>query len=107
MRDSTLVFFVTLHLKPECIDEWRTALDELLRDMQREPAFVSCHLDRDAQDPTRFTLYEHWNEVSVEAFLAHQATDYRDRYETLLPRWLQSPRQAQVLLPLQRWTAAG
>ena len=105
MRESTLVFFVKLHLKPEYIDEWRTALDELLRDMQGEPAFVSCHLDRDAQDPTLFTLYEHWDEPSVEAFLAHQRTDYRDRYEALLPGWLQSPRQAQVLLPLRQWMA--
>jgi len=107
MPPSTLVFFVKLQLRPECIDEWLTALEELLRDMQREPAFVSCHLDRDAQDPNLFTLYEHWNEASVEAFLAHQATDYRDRYEALLPGLLQSPRQAQVLLPMRHWTAPG
>lgn len=107
MPTSTLVFFVKLHLRPDCVDEWLTALEELLRDMQREPAFVSCHLDRDAQDPDRFTLYEHWDEPSVEAFLAHQATDYRDRYEALLPRLLQSPREARVLLPLRHWTAPG
>ncbi|HEY0332377.1 MAG TPA: antibiotic biosynthesis monooxygenase [Stenotrophomonas sp.] len=104
MPDSALVFFVKLQLKPECIDEWLTALEELLRDMQREPTFVSCHLDRDAEDPTLYTLYEHWDEPSVDAFLAHQATDYRDRYEALLPGWLRTPRQAQVLLPQRQWT---
>jgi len=106
MSGSTLVFFVKLRVKPDCVDEWLTALEELLRDMRREPAFVSCHLDRDAHDPCLYTLYEHWNEPSVEAFLAHQTTDYRDRYDALLPRLLQSPREPQVLLPQRSWTHA-
>lgn len=107
MSESTLVFFVKLRVKPDCIDQWMGALDELLHQMQREPAFVSCHLDRDAHDPTLYTLYEHWNEPSVEAFLANQATDYRQRYEALLPSLLQAPREPQVLLPQRQWLRAN
>jgi len=104
MSGSTLVFFVKLRVKPECVQQWLGALEALLVDMQREPAFVSCHLDRDAHDPCLFTLYEHWNEPSVEAFLAHQDTPYRQRYEALLPRLLQGPREPQVLLPQRSWS---
>lgn len=101
--ESPLVFYVKLQLKPECVDEWLDALHVLADRMAEEPAFISCDLHRDANDPTLFTLYERWNEASVADFLANQATDYRATYEARLPELLQHPREPQVLELLQSW----
>jgi quinol monooxygenase YgiN len=101
--DIPLVFYVTLRVKPEQIDAWLEAVHALIDRMAEEPAFVSCDLHRDANDPTVFTLYERWNEESVEDFLAHQSTDYRAAYDALLPDLLQAPREPQVLELLQSW----
>ncbi|WP_102796206.1 putative quinol monooxygenase [Bowmanella denitrificans] len=100
---SELVFYVQLHIKAECRDEWLSACKALLDKMAEEPSFIACHLHEDQQQANLFTLYERWQEPSVEAFLKHQDTPYRQAYEAKLPDWLESPRKAQVLNPLQYW----
>jgi quinol monooxygenase YgiN len=107
MASEDLVFFVQLHLKPERVEEWRRAATELIDRMSREEAFVTCLLDRSRDDPTRFTLYERWREPSPEAFLAHQMTEYRKRYEALLPELLQAPRTTLILRPVAAWGSAA
>lgn len=101
--ETPLVFYVKLQLKPDRVDEWLEALHVLVDQMAEAPAFISCDLHRDANDPTLFTLYERWNEASVADFLANQATGYRATYEALLPDLLQRPREPQVLELLQSW----
>ncbi len=101
--NDELVFYVTLHLKPECVQQWRQAFDSILEQMSKEEAFVSCHLHQDASDATRFTLYERWAEPSVEAFLQHQMKPYRMQYDSRLEELLQRPREAQILVPLGQW----
>jgi quinol monooxygenase YgiN len=101
--ESPLVFYVSLQVKPEHLQTWLDAVHGLIDRMSEEPAFVSCDLHRDAHDPTRFTLYERWDEASVEDFLAHQSTDYRATYDALLPDLLQRPREPQLLELLQSW----
>ena len=103
MADSDLVFYVRLHVKPECIDEWKRAVTDIVEQMSREAAFVSCYLHQDAQQPNLFVLYERWNEPSVEAFLQHQDTPYRRAYEARLPALLERPREPTVLLPINEW----
>src|SRR5690606_15262505 len=103
MADSDLVFYVKLHLKPECIDEWKRAVTDIVEQMSRETAFVSCYLHQDAQQPNLFVLYERWNEPSVDAFLQHQDTPYRRAYEARLPALLERPREPTVLLPINEW----
>ncbi|GAB3024045.1 hypothetical protein J0A66_08135 [Bowmanella dokdonensis] len=71
--------------------------------MSREPSFQSCYLHEDAGQPNLFTLYERWREPSVEAFLQNQDKPYRREYDSKLPQWLESPRQAQVLKDLGQW----
>ncbi len=108
MDDRDLVFYVQLHVKPECVQEWQDALTELAACMAQETAFVSCTLHRDVEDENRFTLYERWREPSVDAFIRHQVTDkpYRQAYEERLPAWLQTPRTASVVRYVQEWRAA-
>lgn len=105
MDNNDLVFYVRLHVKPEQVEAWLAAVREICAQMAKEPEFVACHLHRDAQDPTRFSLYERWREPSVEAFLANQAKPYRAAYEARLPDMLQGPREPAVLVPLDSWLA--
>lgn len=105
MGSDDLVFYVKLHVKPEAVDEWRQALDEIVDAMSKETAFIACYLHRDAQDEHLFTLYERWAEPSVEAFLSNQMKPYRVAYEAKLEHLLQRPREPQVLLPLAQWLA--
>ena len=103
MANAELVFYVELRVKRERVDEWRRALDEIIEHMSKEDAFVACYLDQDPHDECRFTLYERWNEPSVEAFLAHQMTPYRQAYDAKLPGLLQQPRDATILKPIREW----
>ena len=102
-----LVFYVTLHIKPEKVAAWLQAVDVIVEQMAKEPAFISCYLQRDMFSPTTFTLFEKWREPSMEAFLANQMQPYRYAYEEKLPAFLQSPRQAAILTPVKQWQAAG
>ena len=104
MAQSDLVFYVKCRVRPDRIDEWRQAVDQIIEQMSAEDSFVSCHLHRDAGDPTLFTLYERWAEPSIDAFLEHQDKPYRQAYEAKLPELLQEPREPQVLVPLGEWS---
>ena len=56
--DDELVFIVQLHLKPECVEDWKRAVIELIDRMSQEDAFVTCLLDQSTEDPNMFTLYQ-------------------------------------------------
>jgi len=103
MANSDLVFYVKLHVKPECVEEWQRAVTEIVELMSLEDAFVACYLHQDTQDPALFTLYERWNERSVEDFLEHQMKPYRVAYDAKLPALLRRPREPAVLLPIGEW----
>jgi quinol monooxygenase YgiN len=106
MANSDLVFYVKLHVKPECVEEWKHAVNEIAERMSHEDAFVACYLHQDMQDPNLFTLYERWSESSVDAFLKNQMKPYRQAYEAKLPALLQRPREPAVLSPLGEWHKA-
>ena len=103
MANSDLVFYVQLRVKPERVDEWRRAVDDIIEQMSAEDAFVACYLHQDAHDDCLFTLYERWNEPCVDAFLVNQMKPYRMAYDATLPDLLQRPREAVVLKPLREW----
>ena len=103
MANGDLVFYVKLHVKPECIGQWRQAFDEIVAAMSREPEFRACYLHQDANDPNQFTLYERWAERSVESFLRNQMKPYRVAYDARIEPLLQRPREPQLLQPLGEW----
>lgn len=107
MSQSELAFFVKLHVKPERVEQWKQAVNEIIEHMSHEDAFVCCYLDQDQQDPNLFTLYERWREPSVDAFLKNQMKPYRQAYEARLPDLLQRPREPAVLSPLREWHKAA
>jgi quinol monooxygenase YgiN len=98
-----LVFYVNVFVKPGCVDEWHKAVTDIIEEMSKEAAFVSCYLHQNANDVNHFTLYERWAEPSVEAFLQNQAKPYRLEYEAKLEWLLQRPREPQILKPLGQW----
>ena len=96
-----IAFYVTFHLKPECVEEWKEAAIKVLNTVYKEDTFIACYMHRDAEDTNKFTLYERWNEPSRQAFLKKQfeAKSYLKEYEERLPDMLQCPR-AIVFLEL-------
>lgn len=103
MPESDLVFYVKLFVEPDKVDEWKSAVYEVVNQMSKEDAFISCHLHQDMQDESLFTLYERWAEPSVESFLQNQMKPYRIEYDNKLPSLLQRPREPQVLKALGHW----
>jgi quinol monooxygenase YgiN len=103
MPSDELVLFVQLHLKRECVEDWKRAVTELIEHMSQEDAFVTCLLDQSREDPTVFTLYEKWRETSPEAFIKNQMKEYRKTYEDMLPGLLQTPRRTMILSPVREW----
>lgn len=103
MPNSDLVFYVKCRVKPDRIDDWRAAVYEVIDAMSHEDSFVACYLHRDTQDPTLFTLYERWDEPSVESFVKNQMKPYRKAYDAKLPELLQQPRETSILAPLGEW----
>ena len=103
MANSDLVFYVKCHVRPDRIDEWLAAVNEVIEAMSHEDAFVACYLHRDTQAPNLFTLYERWNEPNVEAFVRNQMHQYRRAYDAKLPELLERPREASILAPLGEW----
>ena len=107
MPNDDLVFYVKLYVKPDRVDEWRTAVTTIIEEMSKEDAFISCHLHQDTHEENIFTLYERWSEPSVEAFLKNQMKPYRVAYEAKLEALLQRPREPQILKPLGQWHKHG
>ncbi len=105
MPSNDLVFYVQLHVKPEYVQEWKDVVMEVIDHMSKETTFVTCYLHQDAEDANRFSLYERWNEPTVEAFVKNQmeAKLYRKSYEEKLPAMLQSPRTVSVLQYIKEW----
>jgi quinol monooxygenase YgiN len=105
MNGDDLVFYVEFQVKPECVQEWKDAVVEVINCMSAESTFVTCYMHQDAEDANRFTLYERWREPSVEAFVQNQlqAKSYRQSYEEKLPTLLDRPRTATVLKYVKEW----
>lgn len=104
-EDNNLAFYVNFHIKPEMVEEWRKGALHVLNSMSVENTFVAAFLHQDTEDPTHFTLYERWNESSMESFVKNQleAKEYRSIYEKQLPGWSKASRTFSQLIPLGSW----
>jgi len=100
-----LVFYVEFNVKPDCIEKFLEGATGVLEAMSHEDTFVETYFHRDANNPNRFTLYERWNEPSMEAFVKNQLEGkaYREEYEAYLPGLLTSERTFSVLEPIGEW----
>jgi len=100
-----LAFYVDFHVKADRVEEWKQGALGVLEKMAHEDTFVLARLHQDANDPTRFSLFERWSEPSREAFMENQLKGkaYRDEYEETLPDLLASPRVITFLDTIQLW----
>jgi len=100
-----LVFYVQFHLKPEFLGEFRESLLDLAHEMSKEESFVSTFLHQDPEDPNKFTIYERWNEPSMQDFLTKQLKGkaYRNYYEGHIEEWSATTRNISVLKPMKHW----
>jgi len=105
MPSGDLVFYVQLRVKPECVQEWKDAVMDVIDHMSMESTFVTCYMHQDTHDVNKFTLYERWRELSMEAFIQNQlkAKSYRKAYEEKLPTLLEAPRTVSVLSYVREW----
>jgi len=103
--NNDLTFKVDFHIKVDKIEAWKEELMHVLNSMASEDTFVAAFLHQDTEDPTKFTIYERWAEKSIEDFKANhlQAKEYRKTYEEHIAEYSASPRDIQVLNPINSW----
>lgn len=69
-----LILQVHIHVKPECLDAFRAATIENARNSAQEPGIARFDFLENADDPTRFSLWEVYR--TEEAVAAHKLTTH-------------------------------
>lgn len=103
--EKNIAFTVQFDVKPEHLQKFKDSLNHVLESMTVEDTFISCYLHKDPQDKTKITVYEIWNESSMEAFFENQlkVKAYRQEYEAKIGDWLKSDRVISILEPVKEW----
>ena len=96
--ERTVAFIVSLDVKPGREEEFLGLLTPVLDAMRREATFINAVLHRDAEDPSRFMLYETWADLD-DVVQVQVKRDYRKAYLERLPELLRAPREIQVWRP--------
>ena len=86
------VVHVHVHVKPECVEAFRTATVENARCSVQEPGIARFDVVQQADDPTRFTLVEAYR--TVEATAAHKVTAHYARWRDAVAEMMAEPRTA-------------
>ncbi|ENX3947888.1 putative quinol monooxygenase [Photobacterium damselae] len=102
---NNLIFYVEFDVKPECVEKFLQGATQVLEAMSKESTFVSTQFHRHTENPNKFSLYEVWNEPSMDEFVKNQlqGKSYRDEYESYLPELLATPRKFSVLESIGSW----
>ena len=62
-----LILHVSIHVKPECVEPFRTATIENARNSVREPGIARFDFLQHADDPNRFSLLKKPLDTSLRA----------------------------------------
>lgn len=95
MAREPFTLFVTVPLKPECVDEFLVLTGEVLDRMRYEPTFLNTVLSRSNTEPGLIILHEMWIDRH-EFFEVQLKRDYRNKYEQRLPALLRAERTLQT-----------
>lgn len=100
-----LVFYVELDVKPNWIERFVEEASKVLETMSHEETFIDTCFHRNVNEPNKFTLYERWNEPSMDAFVQNklEARAYRAEYEKILPDMLANPGTFTLLDSIGEW----
>ncbi len=85
------VTLVHVHVTPEHVDAFAQAAAENATASAREPGNLRFDVLQDADDATRFILYEAY--VDEAAARVHKETDHYLRWRELVAPWMAEPRQ--------------
>ena len=86
-----VVYCVTVYVKPENVEGFMAATIENHENTRREPGNIRFDVLQNAEDPTRFFLYEVYE--SKEAVDAHKQTPHYSRWRETVAPWMAGPRQ--------------
>ena len=100
MAGKPFTLVTTLPLKPECINEFLTLVDEVNDRMRYEPTFLNTVLSRSDDEPGTIVIHEMW--LDRDDFTSVQMKrDYRACYEARLPALLRTERTMQYFEPVR------
>jgi autoinducer 2-degrading protein len=83
--------FVHVQVKPEFVKDFIEAIRENHEHSVREPGNLRFDILQDAQDPSRFVLYEAYE--SEKAALAHKETSHYLKWRDTVAPWMAKPRE--------------
>ena len=86
------VVAVTLWIKPEFVESFKTAILDNATNSRKEPGNLQFDVCQGEDDPTRFFLYEVYK--TKEDFAAHQQTAHYFRWRDAVADWNAQPRTA-------------
>ncbi|WP_372640351.1 putative quinol monooxygenase [Ancylomarina sp.] len=96
---NDLTFYSNFQVKPGTQADWKMAAMKVFDRMVKEDPFICAFLHQDAEDPTRFTIYERWNKTDQMDFTG----EHRKLYEGILSDSVQSLRSFHILQPRGNW----
>ncbi|MGZ2368408.1 putative quinol monooxygenase [Ancylomarina sp. YFZ004] len=96
---NDLTFYTNFQIKSDRQADWTKAAMKVFDKMVEEDHFICAFLHQDAEDPTRFTIYERWNKSNQVDF----AEQHRKLYESILPDSVPSLRNFRILQPRGNW----
>lgn len=100
MPREPFVAVVTIHVKPDCVDEFLRILNKVADAVRGEPMLVSNVAHQDPEDSTKFMLWEIWSDQK-DFFEVQMIKEYRKPYEERLLELLAEPREVRIWKPLR------
>lgn len=97
---APVTFVITFRVKPQHADEFHALLSDVLDAMRHEATFINAVLHRDAQDASRFMLYETWSDLD-DVVNEQIRRDYRQAYWDRLPELLVETQAIQTWYPMR------
>lgn len=95
MAGKPFTLLATIPLKPECVGEYLTLVNEVNDRMRTEPTFLNTVLSRSAEEPGLMVIHEMWID-RADFFDVQMKRDYRSSYEARLPALLRAERTMQT-----------
>jgi autoinducer 2-degrading protein len=88
------IVHVFIHVKPECVDEFREVSIENARLSLTEPGVARFDVIQQADDPTRFVLVEVYRSDTAPA--EHKQTDHYNTWKDRAEKMMLEPRSRIV-----------
>ena len=87
-----LIVHVHVHVKPECVDAFKSASLENARHSRQEAGVARFEVYQQQDDPTRFVLVEVYR--TAEATAAHKQTAHYARWRDAVAGLMAEPRHS-------------